>query len=321
MDSSSVLIIGASGYLGGPISQELMRQRSRFRRVAILADELKVHKFLDAKANGVEIIVGSFTDPTSFEGMFNISLQVTHQLQTQQILKGIGFDTVLSLLGNHAMKFQPNIVDAAVKGGVTEFYPSEYGSDISQGDYLTNRYFRDKQITRQHLRETAARVSTFNYTFVMVGGFIEFALMPLFGTDIVNKKFTFYGTPEKAEPLTAVADVARYVVESILLPKSPTQERQFRVPGGLYEWGHVIDELEKAQGAKYTRDFRLRQEAIDNARECEKKGNADGELAFSLKAIMGDPNAQGVPKPWDNEKFSFEPETLEATLKRFFAEE
>ncbi|KAF1996682.1 NAD(P)-binding protein [Amniculicola lignicola CBS 123094] len=297
MDAPAVLIIGAGGYLGGPIWKELLHQKSHFSRVAILADESKVDKFSEAKASGVEIIVGSFTDPASFKG----------------------FNTVLSLLGNHAMKYQPAIIDACIKAGVTDFYPSEYGSDISQGDYLTNRYFRDKHVTRQHLRSTVTLIPSFNYTLIMVGGFVEFALMPFFGTDTENKTFTFYGPSEKAEPLTAVADVARYVVESISLPKSPTQEREFRVPGGLYKWGDFIDEVEKVQGVKYTREFLPRQEALDKARECEGKGDVDGELLFSLKAIMGDPEAQGVPQPWDNAKFGFEPERLGKTLERIFA--
>ena len=63
-----------------------------------------------------------------------------------------------------------------------------------------------------------------------------------------------------------------------------------------------------------------RQDAIDKAIECTKRGDVDGELAFSLKALMGDPNVMGVPKPWDNEQFSFKPESLEVTLKRFFEE-
>jgi hypothetical protein len=110
------------------------------------------------------------------------------------------------MLGNHAMKYQPAIIDAAVSAGVTEFYPSEFGSDIAQGGYLTNRYFHDKQITRRHLAETAKRVSEFNYTYLMTGGFAEFALEPLFGTDIDNHTFTFYGGPEKQEPFTSIRE-------------------------------------------------------------------------------------------------------------------
>lgn len=102
------------------------------------------------------------------------------------------------------MKYQPAIIDAAVAAGVTEFYPSEFGNDIEQGEYLTNRYFRDKHITRQHLRNVAKKNPGFNYTFLITGGFIEFALHPLFGMDIDKHTFTFYGPPEKEDVFTAV---------------------------------------------------------------------------------------------------------------------
>lgn len=108
------------------------------------------------------------------------------------------------MLGNHAMKHQPAIVDAAITAGVTELYPSEFGSDIGQGDYLTHRYWRDKQLVRQHLRHVAKENPDFNYTFMVTGGFMEFALHPLFGMDIDKHTFTFYGPPEKQEALTAV---------------------------------------------------------------------------------------------------------------------
>ena len=68
MDSPSVLVIGASGFIGSPVLKELTRQRTSFSRVAILTEASKVHKFADAQANGVEIVIGSFTDPVSFKG-------------------------------------------------------------------------------------------------------------------------------------------------------------------------------------------------------------------------------------------------------------
>jgi hypothetical protein len=108
------------------------------------------------------------------------------------------------MLENHAMKFQAAIINAAMAAGVTEFYPSEFGSDLGQGDYLTNRYWRDKHITRQYLRNVAKKNPGFNYTFLITGGFIEFALHPLFGMDIDKSTFTFCGPPEKQEALTAV---------------------------------------------------------------------------------------------------------------------
>jgi hypothetical protein len=108
------------------------------------------------------------------------------------------------MLGNHAMKHQPAIIDAAIAAGVTEFYPSEFGSDIGQGQYLTHRYWRDKQITRQHLRDVSKNNPEFSYTFLVTGGFVEFALHPLFGMDIDKHTFTFYGSSEREEALPAV---------------------------------------------------------------------------------------------------------------------
>lgn len=113
---------------------------------------------------------------------------------------------MISLLGDHAMKFQPSIIKACVEAGVSEFYPSEYGSDIEQGDYSQNRYFQDKIITRKALRQAVTENPGFHYTLMMVGGFMEFLAVPLFGCDVEKKTFTFYGKPEKTEVVTAVKE-------------------------------------------------------------------------------------------------------------------
>ncbi|KAH7385212.1 hypothetical protein DE146DRAFT_759474 [Phaeosphaeria sp. MPI-PUGE-AT-0046c] len=296
MSAPSIILIGASGYLGKPVTQEILAHRSRFDRIAILTQESKKAKFAGHEANGFELVIGAIDSPESFQG----------------------FDIVICTLGNHAMKYQPAIIDAAITAGVTEFYPSEFGSDIGQGDYLTHRYWRDKRITRQHLYKVAKENVGFNYTFIITGGFIEFALHPLFGMDIDKHTFTFYGPPEKQEALTAVRDVAKYLVESIFLPKSPSQERIFRIPGGNYSWAEVVATVERVQGVTYTCTYHSRQDAIDGQKAYAEKGDVNGELAFSVKSVLGDPNAVSVPKPWDNDKFSFKPATLEDTVKEFF---
>jgi hypothetical protein len=106
------------------------------------------------------------------------------------------------------MKNQPSIIDAAIEAGVTEFYPSEFGNDISQGSYLTNRYFRDKHITRAHLEKAAKAHPGFNYTLIIVGAFVEYVLTnPQFGFDLEKHTFTMYGPPGKMEPFTATAEL------------------------------------------------------------------------------------------------------------------
>lgn len=77
--------------------------------------------------------------------------------------------------------------------------------------------------------------------------------------------------------------------------------------------------LEKVQGVKYACTYHPRQDAIDAQKACAEKGDVDGELTFALKSIMGDINVVSVPKPWDNDKFSFKPATLEEAVRKFFS--
>ena len=79
--------------------------------------------------------------------------------------------------------------------------------DIAQGTLLTSRYMRDKHITRDHLRAVAKTHPGFSYTFIMCGGFSEFALHPWFGTDIGKHSFTLYGDPgAREQQMTAVRE-------------------------------------------------------------------------------------------------------------------
>ena len=104
---------------------------------------------------------------------------------------------VISLAGNAIMADQPKMIDAAIAAEARQFIPSEFGVDISQGPFLTERYFRDKQIIRNHLRARAKEVSVFKFTLVLIGAFAEtFALSPTFGLDAKEKKLNFHGDPE-----------------------------------------------------------------------------------------------------------------------------
>jgi hypothetical protein len=68
--SISVLILGASGAFGNPLLQEFIRQKSAFKSIAVLAaNEKKAASYTWAEAEGVRIVVGSFLDSKSYEGM------------------------------------------------------------------------------------------------------------------------------------------------------------------------------------------------------------------------------------------------------------
>jgi uncharacterized protein YbjT (DUF2867 family) len=80
MPSQSVLLIGAGGYIGRTVSQEFLSQKPKFARIAILADASKVEKFAEISKEGMEVVVGSFFEPSSFKGNLHFpTLHLQHE--------------------------------------------------------------------------------------------------------------------------------------------------------------------------------------------------------------------------------------------------
>jgi hypothetical protein len=123
----SVLLLGASGALGQPVTEEFARNLSSFTKIGILTSSDRASKFSHLKPLGIEIILGSLFEPSSYAG----------------------FTTLISIVGNNLMAAQPSIFTAAIQGGVTHIYPSEYNSDLSQPELRGMRYFRDKYAVRE----------------------------------------------------------------------------------------------------------------------------------------------------------------------------
>jgi uncharacterized protein YbjT (DUF2867 family) len=64
----TVLVIGASGSMGSLVMKEFINHRSSFGRVGVLTDPAKESKFAQLKEQGFDVILGSYTDPASYEG-------------------------------------------------------------------------------------------------------------------------------------------------------------------------------------------------------------------------------------------------------------
>jgi uncharacterized protein YbjT (DUF2867 family) len=180
----SVLLIGASGAFGRPLVEEFISNLSKFSKVGILSDPAKVSRFSDAAARGIEIVPGSFLDPKAYSG----------------------YDTVISLAGNAIMRLQPAMIEAAIAGGVTHFYPSEYGSDVGQESLRDLRYFRDKRVTRNHLVAAAKSHPGFKYTLMLTGPFTEWTISSPYGVDQENKTVVTYGSPDAKIDVTSIPE-------------------------------------------------------------------------------------------------------------------
>ncbi|KAF8149704.1 hypothetical protein K438DRAFT_1988728 [Mycena galopus ATCC 62051] len=285
----AVLIIGASGLVGRPLVQEFLKNKSKFARIGVLADPARGGtRFAEVKAQGVE---------------------------------EEGFDTVISLAGNAVMKLQPGMIDAAIAGGARHFYPSELGTDIARGDIGKNRYFRDKVSTREHLRQRACEVPGFAYTLLMTGAFAEFAPSWLNNVDTEKHTASPYGKPDALITVTALPDIVRYVVESVLLPLGKGQTaRELRVAAETLTWKALIELLEEVQGAKYETTYLDPWEAAEKEEAARVAGDVEAELSWALKKLFATGVAH-VPGKLDNERFSFTPEKPKETFQRLFGKE
>ncbi|KAJ7167087.1 hypothetical protein C8R46DRAFT_1176713 [Mycena filopes] len=293
----SVIVIGASGAVGRPLMEEFIAQKSQFGRVAVLSDPSKVARFDEIKAKGIEVVVGSFLEAKSYEG----------------------FDVVISLAGNAAMKLQPGMIDAAIAGGARHFIPSEFGADIAHNGHWKIRYFRDKVVTRDHLRARAKDTPGFRYTLVMTAAITEYTASEFNGVDVEKHVARTYGYPEARLHVTAMHDVCKFTVAAVLLPfDNPNQSmRELRVSGDCLTWKALMALLEDVQGVKYDIEYLDPAVAAEKQEAARAEGDSEGELLWSGTALMANGRAL-LPEPSDNQRFAFKPETAKETLVRMF---
>ncbi|KAJ7724353.1 hypothetical protein B0H16DRAFT_1698682 [Mycena metata] len=293
----SVIVIGASGAVGRPLMKEFLAQKSQFGRIAVLSDPSKVSRFVEVQAQGVEVVEGSFLEAKSYEG----------------------FELVISLAGNAAMKLQPAMIEAAIAGGARHFIPSEFGADIAQNGIWKNRYFRDKVVTRDHLHARAKDTPGFRYTLILSGAVAEYTVSEFNGVDVEKHVARTYGYPEAKLHVTAMHDVCKFIVGAVLLPfDDPSQSmRELRVSGDCLTWGTLMALLEEVQGVKYDIKYLDPALAVEKQEAARAQGDSEGELFWSATATMANGYAL-LPEPSDNHRFAFKPATAKETLIRMF---
>lgn len=69
--TSAVIVVGASGNLGPFIVKELLKQKAKFSRIAILSAPEKKGKFETAAKSGIDVVLGSYKEARSYQGALN----------------------------------------------------------------------------------------------------------------------------------------------------------------------------------------------------------------------------------------------------------
>jgi len=223
-----ILVVGATGVLGGAIAR-LLLQRAEPVRVLARAGS----PFEELVAAGAHPVLGDMKDPESLRtACGGVDTVVT----TANSASRGGADTVdtVDRSGNR------NLVEAATAAGVRRYmFISAAGADSASPD----PFFQAKAETEQRVRD-----SGMSWTVLAPEPFMDVWIPAVVGSRVLaGQPVTIVGEGRRRHSLVAVRDVAAYAVAALA---NPAADRQTLVVGGPepITWRDVIGEFERSLG-------------------------------------------------------------------------
>jgi uncharacterized protein YbjT (DUF2867 family) len=203
MQTSTVLVAGATGFLGNEICWRL-----------------------SAKNLPVKAMVRTTSDPFKIERLNKLGVQVVYgDLRNKEtiykVLQGVG--TVITTVSSMPFSYKPgendiqhvdengmiNLIDASKSAGVNHFIYTSIASSFDLEFPLSNA----KRKVEKYLQK-----SDLNYTILRPSCFMEVWLSAAVGFDALNGKVNVCGTGTNPLSYVSIKDVAKFAVESISNP-------------------------------------------------------------------------------------------------------
>jgi uncharacterized protein YbjT (DUF2867 family) len=223
-----LIVVGATGMLGGAITRELLRQG---RRVRVLARSPEGAGPLAAA--GAEPVLGDLKDPPSLAAALRgVDTVVT---TANSAMRG-GGDTVqtVDLDGNR------HLVDAARAAGVRQFV---FVSALGAGAESPVPFMQAKGRTEEHLR-----ASGIPYTILAPNAFMEVWAAGVVGAPArAGQPVTLVGEGRRRHSFISLRDVAQLAVKSVGHPAAVDRYLPVGGPEAV-SWREVVAAYERALG-------------------------------------------------------------------------
>jgi uncharacterized protein YbjT (DUF2867 family) len=293
-----VMVVGATGKLGGLITRALVRRGADVTAlIRPKAGRSKVFHDL-AKAQNFRAVAGDLKQS---------------QDSLSQTLRGI--DTVVSAVNggeDTVVEGQRNLIRAAGVAGVQRLVPSDFSIDLHRLEYGFNQALD----WRKHVdSEFFGRSVRWNP--VLSGIFPEYFLSPMAHVvDWKQNTFSYWGDASVKTDFTTMPDTASYVADTVLNPE--LIGRTIRVSACRLSMPEVHALIERTTGRKLKLvHCGSSDDLLDHLEKLRVEG-APTRLIAALQQHWSQQSGQGRLHPLDNDRF---PQIRPTILQRYLAGE
>ncbi|KAI9149379.1 isoflavone reductase family protein [Paramyrothecium foliicola] len=291
----NVMLMGAGGLLGTQILDALQKEDafnltilSRNCSHSKFPGHIKVHKIDDQYP--INQLIGAFK----------------------------GQDAVVSVLPGRPYETHLRMIDAAAEAGVKRFIASEFGNNTCLAAAELVPLYADKAKVVAHLRGKESTGLT--WTAIHTGQFFDWGLdAGWFDFNLDQKRATIYDSGHKRWSTSTIGTAAAAVARVLLKPEE-TKNKAVFVASFTVSQLQVLEELEKATGAKWETRRLTSEEALAKA---DKLVDRDYSAGLKLRILMllyaedADRGADFEKDGWlDNEMLGLPAETLGDVVAR-----
>ncbi|KAG8769870.1 hypothetical protein FRC12_004679 [Ceratobasidium sp. 428] len=280
-----IAIAGATGYVGRPITEEILKSEALELRILTRKSGINGELVQPFKERGAALYGVSYDD----EAELAAALQ--------------GADIVLSTLsGGGITSAQPNLLRAAKTAGAKLFIPSEFG-DPFEGEEEADLFRAKRELHK------LAKTIDMPIMVLLTGLFPDYCLVPIMGWDFEARKVDIWGTGEEKTTWTTMPDIARYVAYILShIPIQGLQDQVLSIQGDLKSFNEVARLWEEKHKTKLQITHRSVQELHD--RLVADPGDVLG--AVLRESALG---RSRVPEPLSNNLYpEWDPKPVSSVL-------
>jgi len=264
---SSILVAGATGFLGSEICRQLRENGKKVKGLVRTTSD--ANKVAQLKAWGVETVEGDLKDKASLQrALQGVSTVISTVSSTLSRQEGDSIQTVHD-------EGQTNLVDAARAAEVDQF--SYISFCPMPGEILL-------QTVKRKIEKLLAE-SGLNYTVLRPTCFMEIWLSPVVGFDYLNAKAVIYGEGKNKLSWIAMKDVAAFVVNTLENPAAKNAIIELGGPEALSPL-EVVNIFEVSQGRKFELQF-IPEETLQAQKEAAQDPMSEAFAAMFLSFAKG----------------------------------